>query len=186
MTVWQLRQRYARGSFPPFCISTSCFPIRIVHFTSLGDQTISRLECIHPASISFPQSGHFKGIPPQKNKNALCLSQETKCGKYTLRYHSRLPNPYGNRPLTACRHRPMLYRASIVHAYSRRLSAGGSKVIFALRFSPPYTNRRLSLQKPKGYSSLSTPKCSVHRFIISCFACLSRLSLAIFAPAGIQ
>ena len=31
-------------------------------------------------------------------------------------------------------------------------------MIFALRLSPPYTGRRLSLQKPKGYSSLSTPK----------------------------
>ena len=30
-------------------------------------------------------------------------------------------------------------------------------MIFTLRFSPAYTSRRLSSQKPKGYSSLSTP-----------------------------
>ena len=46
-------------------------------------------------------------------------------------------------------------------------------MIFTLRFSPSYTNRRLSSQKPKGYSSLSTPNIFNYRFIISCFTRLS-------------
>ena len=48
-------------------------------------------------------------------------------------------------------------------------------MIFALRFPPPYTNRRLSLRKPERYSSLSTPNYSVHRIIIAGFARLSTI-----------
>ena len=105
---------------------------------------------------------------------------------YTLRYHSRLPAPCGNRPLCARHHGPMLYRASLVHAYSRRLSAGGSKVIFTLRLPLPYTDRQLSLQKPKGYSSLSTPYIFNYRIMIPYFAHLSRRSAQtplIFRPS---
>ena len=46
-------------------------------------------------------------------------------------------------------------------------------MIFALRFPPPYTSRRLSVRKPEGYSSLSTPNYSVHRLMIAGFARLS-------------
>ena len=64
---------------------------------------------------------------------------------------------------------------------SRRLSAGGSKVIFALRARPPCTKRRLSLREPKGYSSSSTPKMFNYWFIIPRFRRLSTGKLENFS-----
>ena len=49
-------------------------------------------------------------------------------------------------------------------------------MIFTLRFSLPYTGRQLSLQKSKGYSSLSTPYIFNYRIMIPYFAHLSRRS----------
>jgi len=57
----------------------SWLTLKGVYFTSLGDQTISQLECIHPASISFPQWGRSMSLLPKEKQNAPCLSQETKC-----------------------------------------------------------------------------------------------------------
>ena len=64
---------------------------------------------------------------------------------------------------------------------SRRLSAGGSKVIFALRARPPCTKRRLSLRELKGYSSLSTPKCSITGLSYHVFGVCQRKSWEFFA-----
>ena len=64
----------------------------------------------------------------------------------TLRYHSRLPPPHGNDRSSPAQ------QADGVTAVTRPrllISAGGSKVIFAFRPSPPYTNRRLSARDDK-------------------------------------
>ena len=126
---------------------------------------------------------HQKAHPFGKAKNALPLLQETKrlqtlCGTTLLAVPLRAAAPHC--PPSRADAVTGITRPRLL---TRRLSAGGSKVIFPLRPSPPYTVRRLSWLGPQGYSSLSTPYDSILALSYHVFSVCQIKFLKITPPA---
>ena len=189
MTILQFRQRCAAVRFFLVNIAAGCSKT-----SSPAGMTVKlRCSVVHkiglppavsqPASISLSRSWGISWGNLLAKKNALPLLQETKrlqtlCGTTLLAVPLRAAAPHcppSRADAVTGITRPRLLM--------RRLSAGGSKVIFPLRPSPPYTVRRLSWLGPQGYSSLSTPYDSILALSYHVFSVCQIKFLKITPPA---